>query len=333
MLAVAALSAIVLFARMQQQPPPETPALFEVKDITLAFPSPPAEITEDVLPPPTPQAATMPAPAKPDSGSAPAESAPPKQVPTAHVQPLPSPLALDPTPLLSDQEFYGRFAAAAVQIYCRTSKEIFAASGVMVNARGLVLTNAHVAEIAESAGEKNCQARHGNPAESFAGIEVVFTADTSAKITDTEVPERDFAFLRLVESREPFAFAAIDFAPAREGESFLTLGYPSEFLQGVNAEANANLVFSVLTVAGFSDLDDDRATVEAYVFRGGLALQQGSSGTAIFRRSGGVAGLVFATTKGVTTADRDGVALTVPYMERIMRLETGEGLAEFIASH
>lgn len=324
---IAVLAAAMLSAALLgylRQSPPATPAPFAIRDLSLPVAK---EVPKDaVQPEPEEQEAPAPLPAPA------ALPAPATQSPAANIQPLLPPQSQTALPLL-DQEFYARFAAAAVQIYCRTSKEIFAASGVIVNERGLVLTNAHVAEIATKAGEKNCQARHGNPASPFADLEIVFIADTATKIADTEVPQRDFAFLKIVEHVEPFAHATFDLKQAAEGESFLTLGYPSEFLQGVNAEANSNLVFSVLTVAGFSDLDGNRETAEAYVFRGGLALQQGSSGTAVFRRSGGVAGLIFATTKGATTADREGVALTTAYIDRILKLETGQGLAEFIAGH
>ena len=202
-----------------------------------------------------------------------------------------------------------------------------------MNGRGLVLTNAHVADVIKKTGQENCQARHGNPAEPFAGLEIVFVADTAPKIPETEVPQRDIAFLRLVEPRAAFAVAPIRFATAEIGETLYTLGYPSEFLEGAAASANSNLVFSVLRVDNYADIDDELATAEGYVFRGGIVLQQGSSGTAVFSRSGGVLGIIFATTKGATTADREGVALTTSYIDRMMRLEVGRGLAEFIASH
>ena len=220
-----------------------------------------------------------------------------------------------------------------VQIFCSTPRELFSASGVVVNERGLLLTNAHVADIVRKAGETNCQARHGNPADPFAALEIVFAADTSRKILESQVPERDIAFLRLTEARESFGKAAITIAEVTTGASLLTLGYPSEFLQGAVASAHSNLVFSRLTVADVIDIDGDRSTAEGYVFHGGIVLQQGSSGTALFTPEGRVVGLIFATTKGTTTAERDGIALTTPYIDRILRLETGQGMVEFIASH
>lgn len=236
-------------------------------------------------------------------------------------------------PALSDQEIYSRFSKAVIQIYCSTPQELFAASGVVVNERGLVLTNAHVAEIVKKAGESNCQARHGNPAASFAKLKLIFEAGVALKIADTQVPQRDIAFLQLFDSKDSFGVAEINTADAAEDETVLTLGYPSEFLQGINTESNSNLVFSTLKVDGFVDIDGDKTTAEGYIFRGGLALQQGSSGTALINRSGKIVGIIFATTKAETTQDREGVGLTVSYIDKIMRLETGLGLSQFISSH
>lgn len=260
--------------------------------------------------------------------------------PQAAIEPQPPPTetpapppSLPSEPALSDQEIYSRYSRAVIQIYCQTVQEIFSASGIILNERGLVLTNAHVAEIVRKAGENNCQARHGNPADPFAKIKIVFAADVNPKISGTEVPQRDIAFLKIQEAIESFTVADISTINAERGETLLTLGYPSEFLQGINTTLNSNLVFSALRVEGFADIDEDRTTADGYVFRGGLALQQGSSGTALFKRSGKVVGVMFATTKEKTTDERQGVALSFPYIDKIMRLETGQGLAEFIASH
>lgn len=236
-------------------------------------------------------------------------------------------------PQLTDQEFYSRFSKSVIQIFCRTADSIFSASGVIVNGGGLVLTNAHVVEIVRQAGTENCDARHGNPADSFAGLEAVYAADAAAKITDTDVPQRDFGFLKLLQPREAFGWANPSAADAGRGMTLYTLGYPSEFLQSITASSHSNLVFSTLRVDDLGDIDGDRATAEAYVFRGGLVLQQGSSGTALFTGSGDVVGIIFATTKGATTAEREGFALTTSYIDRVLKLETGRSLTEFAASH
>lgn len=240
--------------------------------------------------------------------------------------------AAEPSQLSSD-EIYARNSRAVMQIFCTTREELFSASGVIVSERGLVLTNAHVAEIVKKAGEANCQARHDNPASSFGKIKVILSLDTTLKVPDTEVPRHDVGFLQITDAVEPFNFALFSAANAVKGETLLTLGYPSEFLEGRSAIENSNLVFSTLRVEGLADIDNDPTSAEGYAFRGGLALQQGSSGTALFNREGKVVGLIFATTKKETTAEREGVALSIPYIDTILRQEAGFGLEEFIASH
>ncbi len=243
-------------------------------------------------------------------------------------------LPSSPPPPLAEREFYDRFSASVVQVFCETRSELFAASGVIVNANGLLLANAHVAEIVKKVDPKNCQARSGNPAGKLGNLELVFIPQTVFKISETDVPQRDFAFLRVINAEAPFAVAEPDAGyRAGEGEWFFTLGYPTEFLQGLTASVSSNLVFSKLIVAGLVDVDGELKTAEGYLFKGGIILQQGSSGTALFTPAGKVAALMFATTKGATTADREGVAIAMSYVDRILRLETGQGLGEFVASH
>ena len=237
------------------------------------------------------------------------------------------------TPKIADQEFYDRFSTAVIQIFCRTEQSIFSASGIIVNERGLVLTNVHVVEIIKKAGEANCVARHGNPADTFSKIQIIYEADAATKIPGTEVPKQDFAFLKLIDPTAPFTSAPIDLTVVERGTTVFTLGYPSEFLQSIAASSNSSLVFSTLRIDDYGDIDGNLETAEAYISHGGIVLQQGSSGTALFARSGKVVGIIFATTKGATTADREGIALMTSYIDSILRLGTGQGLMDFITSH
>lgn len=330
--AIAVIVSAIALARIIKPPPLPVVELPEFLDLAFGTPPPappePPESTPSASPAgkPGPVAKVIPLPAPPPpKAPASAEATAGKPEGTA---PLP---AAPPQPQLSDAEFYARFSRAVVQIFCSTPREVFAASGVIMNEGGLVLTNAHVADVIRRAGEENCQARGGNPAERFAGVEILFSASTTPKIATTDVPERDIAFLRLVDPKESFTVAPVGFAIVERGALLLTLGYPSEFLQGLTTAANSNLVFSSLRVDGYADIDGNTQTAEGYVSRGGIILQQGSSGTALFTRSGALVGLIFATTKGETTDDREGLALMIPYIDRILRLETGRGLLEFIA--
>ena len=318
--AVAAGQLAVRFRRPPAMEPPAPTPTVEIRDLEMPTPPAPSKRSSPKPPPVLQKPAAIPPP-----------PAPTATMPSIHiVLPPPPP---PPPPALTDAQFYDRYAGAVIQILCRSQQELFSASGVIVNQGGLVLTNAHVAEIVAKAGEQNCQARHGNPAERFSNLQIVFTASTTAKIPDTDVPQRDVAFLRLVEPKEPFTVAPVGIGFVERGATLLTLGYPSEFLESIATAAHSNLVFSTLRVDGYVDVDGTPVTAEGYVSKGGIVLQQGSSGTALFAPSGQVVGLIFATTKGATTADREGIALATPYVNRIMREETGQGLLEFIESH
>lgn len=261
-------------------------------------------------------------------------------LPLSPLPPAPEPIPPPPPPppppaepLLSDREFYDRYANAVVQIFCHTTDRIVTATGIMLNQRGLILTNAHVAKLVIEAAPPNCQARHGNPASDFAGISIIYPGNTTLKISDTDVPQEDFAFLELDAPREAFSFVPIDLGTAPVGEAFLTLGYPSEFLQSVNTAFHSNLVFSSLVLGGYADLDANPDDAEGYVFHGGIILQQGSSGTPIFYRNGRLNAIIFATTKGPSTDSRDGIAIKLSSIDRALRAETGQGLEEYISTH
>lgn len=339
LLAVALFFTTELIGRVAGELARRQSAPIAVKNVTVSTEFPPGESptstparAEPRPHPPTkpvmPQSAPRIAPEKPTTT--------PMNTQAPHQQVLTIPLPVVPAIVsdnLTDQEIYTRYANAVVQVFCANDQTVFSASGIIVNERGLVLTNAHVADIVKKVGEANCQARHGNPADPFAGLIVLYEPDTTLKIAGTQVSQRDFAFLKLTNATAPFAFAPIELADMPQGTTLLTLGYPSEFLQSIAASSNSNLVFSTLTVGDIGDIDGDTSTAEAYIFHGGLALQEGSSGTALFTRSGKIAGLFFATTKAATTAERDGFALMTSYIDRIMRLETGKGLTDFITAN
>ncbi|RJQ37599.1 hypothetical protein C4552_00345 [Candidatus Parcubacteria bacterium] len=308
--------------------------------IPVATPEPAHPAAPESVSPPAsaepvpPQSATPPSTDSKSSPQAGSGQAAPQPAPA----PLPTPIAPTAPPpppagSLTQAEIYAMRSTAVVQIFCQGGGKVFAATGVIVNARGLVLTNAHVVQFVRDIGPSDCQARHGNPASAFAGVDTVFMPDTGPKIPDTDVPQRDFGFLILKDVREPFAVAPIATEAAAAGASLYTLGYPSEFLQGLAAFNNANLVFSILAVHGLANVDDDEQAPDVYVFQGGIALQQGSSGTALLDQRGSVVGIIFATTQAGTTGEREGVGLITSYMDRVLRTETGQGLLEFIATH
>lgn len=332
-LAAALLAAAVSITRLEKYKSgsDEKIVSLEVKDLKSPIAAPAEKpVSATTITPRPARAESPPAPAAPKPAAAATTRPPVAEIRSEAISRI---IPEFTPPQLTDQEFYGRFSKSVIQIFCRTADSIFSASGVIVNERGLVLTNAHVVEIVRQAGAGNCDARHGNPADPFAGLETVYEADAAAKITDTDVPQRDFGFLKLINPSETFGWANLSAADAGRGADLYTLGYPSEFLQSITASSHSNLVFSTLRADDLGDIDGDRATAEAYVFRGGLVLQQGSSGTALFAKSGDVVGIIFATTKGATTAEREGFAITISYIDRILKLETGQTLAEFISGH
>ena len=243
---------------------------------------------------------------------------------------------------------------ALVNILC-TAKEgdIFrplSGSGVFIDPRGIILTNAHVAQYLlltggdEKSNILDCVVRTGSPAANRYRAEILFIspqwiADNAAKLLEENAKERgenDYALLVVTSTTNPDARlpASFPFISLREAplvpdtkDAFLVAGYPAGFLGGIAVQRELWSVSAFATIASRYTLSED--TLDMVGLGGNLLAQKGASGGAVVDTVGALAGLITtALVEGATDA-RDVRALTTDYINRAFTEEAGFPLFAF----
>ena len=209
-------------------------------------------------------------------------------------------------------------------------------SGVIIDPRGIVITNAHVAQffLVKDYPVKNsleCILRTGSPARATYSAELFYIPPTwviehAKDITNTSpvgTGENDYAFLRITGRTDPqaelpttFPFIPIDIKDSKidVGDSVLAAAYPAGFLGGISIQKDLYAVSSIATVRevftfreGLSDLISIGGTVVS---------QGGSSGGAAVSKDGKLIGIIVTSTRETTTAERDLRATTLGHVNR-----------------
>lgn len=252
------------------------------------------------------------------------------------------PPAIPPLPpfeaAVSPQTLNDKVREAAVNILCnaKTSVNPISGSGVLIDPRGVILTNAHVAQffllrnypIPENV---SCVIRSGSPARPLYKAELLFlspswirnNAEEISKANPTGTGEGDYALLRITESVHPgeqlpaaFPFVPIDtsYVPKLD-DSVLLAGYPAGFLGGITIETNLYAVSSFATIEGIYTFESN---TEDLISVGGTPVaQKGSSGGGVVDvKSGKLVGIFVTSTDASTTGARDLRAITLPHINR-----------------
>jgi len=243
--------------------------------------------------------------------------------------------------------------AALVNILCMPrgggSLQPISGSGVIIDPRGVILTNAHVAQyvlLSENPTvDLSCEIRTGSPATFKWTAEVLYipTVWIQAHVSDINIPhptgtgEHDYALLRIVGTADasplPSQFPSLPF-DTREAIGFLNdtvlgAGYPAEFVGGFAAENN---LFPVSSVSPINQLlTFATSTIDMIAIGGVVEAQGGSSGGAVVNAWGRTIGIISTTSDAPTTALRDLRAITLSYINRDLLAQTGTDLATFLS--
>jgi hypothetical protein len=224
-------------------------------------------------------------------------------------------------------------------------------SGVIIDPRGVILTNAHVAQyvlLSESQDvDLTCQIRTGAPATAQWTVDVLYIppvwVGAHASEINTAHPtgtgEHDYALLRITGSvpgqSVPSIFPSLPFdtrdAIGFLGDQVLGASYPAEFLGGMAAENNLYPVSSVSPIDQL--LTFGTSTVDVISIGGVVEAQSGSSGGGVVNAWGRLIGLISTTSNAPTTAGRDLRAITLSYINRDMVAQTGLDLASYLSGN
>lgn len=312
--------AVTLFAIITSfTPPPTTP-------ITIA---PPAQERTSEAPPPrgvnTP--ATLIADAAP-------EALPP----------------IEDGPLL---DVNGLARSAVVNILCTSSTRTLrsaSGSGIMIDPRGIVLTNAHLAQflLLKDYPKKNslsCVVRTGSPAKPTYYATLLYlppawiTANASQIAAEEAMGtgEHDYAFLLITQTYGdgalPALFPSISYTVEEpdSGDPMLLAAYPSASLNN-RAIVNNLLVSSTFTIVKKLYSFTPPRTVDLFSIGSTTISQGGASGGAAVRASDGkVMGIITVASDAKVIEDRDLRAITLAHVNRSLELHGTGSINELLS--
>lgn len=243
---------------------------------------------------------------------------------------------------------------ALVNVYCQYKTKQYirttTGSGFFINQKGVILTNAHIAQFllleGMSSDEHNvdCVIRTGDPATPKYKAELLYISPTwifeNADLISDETPrgtgERDYAMLYVAGSSDgtplPTRFPAIPVDVALlsrgvSGSSVVTAGYPAGALMRNGANAKLLPVTAMTTVGTLYTFGSNYADIFS-VSDSPVGEQGASGGPIVTTQSKNAIGLI--VTKGDEAVE--GVhslrALTLSYIDRTIIEETGFSLLQ-----
>lgn len=246
---------------------------------------------------------------------------------------------------------------ATVNILCSTvfggPLEPITGSGVIIDKKGIVLTNAHLAQffLLKDFPEKDgidCTIRMGSPAKpmykaKLAYIPKIWIEENRKNITSdnpTGTGENDFAILYITDPidksttrPEEFPFVKPNMIDMTEkstaSSAYVAVAYPAGFLGGIEIQKDLYANSSVVYAKGIFTFKEK--TIDLISVGGSVVAQKGSSGGALIRQSdGNLTGIVVTTTADKQTGDRDLRVITTSYINRALKNQIGMDLETFL---
>lgn len=237
---------------------------------------------------------------------------------------------------------------ALVNIICyapaNSALHSISGSGVMVDQKGIILTNAHIAQYFLLANrDVSCTIRTGGPAIDSYEASLMYISPAWLNANPTVLTEAspigtgeyDFAFLAVTSSatstKLPTSFPSMPLAtePPHIGTSVAIASYGAQSLgfNQIQSSLFPTVVFdSVRDVFTFA-ID----TVDAFALGGSAAAQEGSSGGGVVDSQGKLVGMLTTSTIGGDMSMRVLDAITASYIRAEYAKETGQSLDTLFA--
>jgi len=233
------------------------------------------------------------------------------------------PAELAPTPL-PETLIYDQGLKSSVNLLCKGGpSEYVVATGAIIDSRGYLISNAHVAEGVDA--KEPCTIRRGSPAQPFREATLIYTPISYKNATSEEEKARsDFSIWKINEPGE-YPVWELEYEKSFfKNELLLTLAYPAELLGNELVFKSLNLIFSKTYVEA-TDTVIIRSTAN-------ISSQRGSSGGVLIDPyTMRIRGLIFAVSENTNIAEREIFSLTPKGINEIMQKETGKTLKEYLA--
>ncbi len=278
---------------------------------------------------------------------------PPQKTPSpVSVDTPPLPSTILPIPSLPIDEVNTTLRSSLVNILCTTkaggSFRPISGSGVIIDTRGIILTNAHVAQFFllkdyPYADNVNCVIRTGSPASTKYNARLLYIPETWVKENASQFKspeatgtgENDYAFLIITSTTSgsplPSKFPAVSISldqPAK-GDKAVSAAYPAQFLGGTTIQLN---LFATSAVTPIEDVYTfNTGTIDVLAIGSTVVSQSGSSGGGVARvQDGALVGIITTATEGSSTATRNLRAITLAHIDRSLQSFGKGGLVSFL---
>jgi len=245
-------------------------------------------------------------------------------------------------------------ADALVNVYCQYKTETYirttTGTGFFINQKGVILTNAHVAQflLLEDTGntthDVDCVIRSGNPAVPKYKAELLYISPTwilqNAQLITEESPigtgERDYALLYVSKTLDnsplPTYFPSlpidIELLPRSiRDTTVLTAGYPAGALLRNGADAKLTPVIARSQIGSLYTFGSNYADLFS-ISESAVGEHGASGGPIVTPNTKNVIGLIVTKGDTQTEGERSLRAITVSYIDRTIIQETGFSLAQ-----
>jgi S1-C subfamily serine protease len=291
---------------------------------------------------------TSPPPAVVQTRSSPAESNP---FATSTTPAEPS--ALAPTPLapfgnaeLDSAATTLRSALVNIVCYMPAGSRIhsISGSGVIVDPKGIILTNAHIAQYFLLADRKaTCSIRVGSPATLAYQAALIYISPLWLRENPTTISEAqpsgtgefDFALLAVTKSSTAtplpavFPFMPLAQVPLSTGSPVVIASYGAQFLAASQVPSS---LFPTVVFGSVKDVFTFATnTIDVLALGGSAAAQEGSSGGGVANGSGKLVGTITTSTVEGATDTRSLDAITASYIRAEYATEMGSALDILLA--
>lgn len=245
----------------------------------------------------------------------------------------------------------GLARSAVVNILCVGNKTVRTASGsgIMIDQRGVILTNAHIGQFFllkdyPNTNAVNCTIRSGSPAAPAYYATLLYLPPSwieanAQKITSEEATgsgKNDYAFLLITDmydgAPKPPIFPAISYTTQEpnSGDPMLLAAYPSASLSTKTVFNNLHVTSTFTIVKKLYSFTPPNF-VDLFSIGSTTISEGGASGGAAVRASDGkVMGLITLASNAEIVTDRDLRAISLAHINRSLANEHETGIAQLL---
>lgn len=288
----------------------------------------------------TPRKVTTPVAPQPPAPSAPPTQAAQAVAPAATAAPQ---LSVAPSGNASLDATATALRKALVNIMCYAPADSglrsISGSGILIDAKGIILTNAHIAQYFLFADKGvSCTIRAGSPAVDAYKAALIYispawvraNAAVVTQVSPIGTGEYDFALVGITSSATsaalPATFPSVPFArtPPQAGAPVVIASFGAQFLSTSQIQSS---LFPTIVFGSVKDVFTFKTnTIDVFSLGGSAAAQEGSSGGGVADASGALVGTITTSTIEGATATRTLSAITASYIRAEYATEMGEAL-------